>query len=272
MSWLATDRSGLIYLFHRGRKLDPIVVIDRDGHVVRSWGMGTYTMAHSIRIDPQGNVWTVDAATSMVRKFTPEGRKLMEISVGGRPSVCMDQQTIPESERPTEANDFCGTTDVAFAPNGHVFISDGYANDRILEYSADGKKLNEWGSRGTGPGQFWLPHSIQIDKRGTIYVADRENGRIQRFDLRGRYLGEWANLGRVYSLEIDNGAMWILTQPLELPNSAPRWLLKLDRATGKLLGYIDAAGGHGIGLAGSGEPMVSPGPDGAALLWLHRAH
>ena len=133
VSWIAADRSGLLYLFQRGDTVDPIVVVDRDGHVVRSWGKGLNTMAHAIRIDPEGNIWTADAATSLVRKFNPEGRQLMEIAVGGRPSVCMDQQTIPESERPTSANNFCGTTDVAFTPNGHVFIADGYSNNRIRE-------------------------------------------------------------------------------------------------------------------------------------------
>ena len=90
----------------------------------------------------------------------------MEIAVGGTPSPCHDQQIFPESERTTAANNFCGTSDVAFAPNGHVFVTDGYANNRVLEYSADGKRLSEWGSAGTGPGQFRLPHSIDIDSAG----------------------------------------------------------------------------------------------------------
>ncbi len=264
VSWIAEDPNGLIYLFQRGDMVDAIVVIDRDGHVVRSWGRGRYTTAHAIRTDPQGDIWTVDAATSMVRKYNPEGRKLMEIAVGGRPAVCMDQQIVPESERPTAANNFCGATDVAFAPNGHVFVADGYANNRILEYSSDGKQLNEWGSAGTGPGQFRLPHSIRIDDGGTIYVSDRENGRIQRFDLTGKYLGEWSNLGRIYSLEIRDEAMWIVTQPLELPNGAPGWLLKLDRATGKVLGYVDVTGGHGVAALANGDLLVGPGPEGAA--------
>lgn len=173
----------------------------------------------------------------------------------------MDQQTIPESERPTAANNFCGTTDVAFAPNGHVFIADGYSNNRILEYSANGKKLKEWGSAGTGPGQFHLPHSIAIDDGGMVYVSDRENGRIQRFDLTGKYLGEWPNLGRIYSLEIHGDALWIVTQPLELPNSAPGWMLKLDRATGQVLGSVDVIDGHGMVALDNGDLLVGPGPD-----------
>ena len=147
-----------------------MIVVDRDGKVVRSWGKGMYTTPHAIRIDPQGNVWTTDAASSMVYKFSPEGKKLMEIEIGGQPTPC---------------GAFCSTTDIAFAPNGHLFISDGYRNARILEYTADGKKIREWGKAGTGPGEFRLPHSIQIDENGIIYVADRENGRIQQFDQQG---------------------------------------------------------------------------------------
>lgn len=148
VSWVASDSKGLIYLLQRGDKADPVIVVNRAGMVIRSWGKGMYAMPHAIRIDPQGNVWTTDAASSMVYKFSREGKKLTEIKVGGQPTPCL--------------GNFCSTTDIAFAPNGHLFISDGYANARILEYTPDGKKLREWGSPGTGPGQFRLPHSIQI--------------------------------------------------------------------------------------------------------------
>src|SRR5262249_31590456 len=122
VSWVAVDRRGLFYLIQRGDKADPVIVIDpKSGRVLRSWGKGMYTMPHSIRIDPDGNVWTTDAASSHVIKFSPEGKKLVEIVVGGQPSPCR--------------NNFCSTTDTAFAPNGHVFISDGYANARVLEYT-----------------------------------------------------------------------------------------------------------------------------------------
>ena len=124
----------------------------------------------------------------MVYEFDPHGKKLMEISVGGQPSPCR--------------NNFCGTTDIAFAADGHLLISDGYANARVLEYTRDGKKVREWGSAGTGPGQFRLPHSIQIDAKGVIYVADRENARIQRFDRTGTFLGEWTEYGKTFGLKL----------------------------------------------------------------------
>ena len=243
VSWVAADRNGLIYLLQRGDKADPVIVVDRNGKIVRSWGKGMYTTPHAIRVDPQGNVWTTDAASSMVYKFSPEGKTLLQIEVGGQPTPC---------------GNFCSTTDIAFAPNGHLFIADGYRNARILEYSADGKKLREWGSAGTGPGQFRLPHSIQID-RNVIYVADRENGRIQRFDMEGKYLGEWSQFGKTFGLKLTNDAIWLSSIPRG-PNGAPGWLIKVDPKTGKLLGYVDAEGNHGMDVMTTGELLQAPGP------------
>jgi len=245
VSWVASDRNGLVYLLQRGDKADPVIVLDRTGKVLRSWGKGMYTTPHAIRIDPEGNVWTTDAASSMVYKFSPEGKQLMQIEVGGQPTPC---------------GGFCSTSDIAFAPNGHLFISDGYRNARILEYSADGKKLREWGSAGTGPGQFRLPHSIQVDEKGIVYVADRENGRIQRFDSQGKYLGEWSQYGKTFGLQLTKDAMWLSSIPRG-PNGAPGWLIKVDRNSGKLLGYVDAVGNHGMDVMSNGDLLQSPGPD-----------
>jgi len=246
VSWVAADRNGLIHLLQRSDKADPVVVMDRDGRVLRSWGKGMYTMPHAIRVDRQGNVWTADAASSMVTKFSSNGQKLLEISVGGQPTPCR--------------NNFCGTTDVAFAANGNIFIADGYANARILEYTADGKKVREWGEAGTGPGQFRLPHSIQMDEKGIIYVADRENGRIQRFDMQGKFLGEWPKYGHTYGMKLKPDSIWLSTQ-LRTPNGNPGYLLKVDRETGKLLGYIEVTGGvHGMEAFDNGELILaSPG-------------
>lgn len=245
VSWVASDRNGLIYLLQRGDKADPVIVLDKTGKVVRSWGKGLYTTPHAIRIDPQGNVWTTDAASSMVYKFSPEGKTLMQIEVGGQPSPC---------------GNFCSTTDIAFAPDGNLLIADGYRNARILEYTPDGKKVREWGSAGTGPGQFRLPHSIQIDETGVIYVADRENGRIQRFDRRGKYLGEWSTYGKTFGLKLVQNAMWLSSIPRG-PNSVPGWLIKVDRASGKLLGYVDADGNHGMDVMANGNLLQAPGPN-----------
>jgi DNA-binding beta-propeller fold protein YncE len=251
VSSVAVDSKGLIYILQRGDKADPVIVTGRDGRVLKSWGRGLYKIPHSIRIDPKGNVWTTDAASSMVYEFSPEGKKLLEISVGG----------LPESPRSA----FCGTTDIAFAANGRIFISDGYANARILEYTAEGRRVREWGSPGTGPGQFHLPHGIAIDESGVVYVADRENGRIERFDLQGKFLGEWPNLGKTFSLTISGGALWIGTQPRNQPNGSPGWLLKIDRKTGEVLGAAESSGHHAVAVAASGELFTGTQPD--KVLW-----
>jgi hypothetical protein len=254
VSWVAADRNGLVYLLQRGDKADPVIVVDKTGRIVRSWGKGMYTTPHAIRIDPQGNLWTTDAASSMVYKFSPEGKTLLEIEVGGQPTPC---------------GNFCSTTDIAFASNGNLFISDGYRNARILEYSPDGKKLREWGSAGTGPGQFRLPHSIQVDDKGIIYVADRENGRIQRFDRDGTFLGEWSKYGKTFGMTLDGNAIWLSTIPRG-PNNTPGWLIKVDRGSGNLLGYVEAQGNHGMDVMRNGDLLQAPGPNQVPQIYRKR--
>ncbi len=228
VSSVAVDGKGTIYLLQRGDKADPVIAVDGNGKILRSWGKGLYKIPHSIRADPAGNIWTVDAQSSTILKFTPEGRELLRIEVGGQPET---------------KNPFCGTTDIAFAPNGHLFISDGYGNARILEYTADGKRLREWGSKGTGPGEFRLPHGIAVDESGTVYVADRENGRIQRFTAQGKFVDEWPNLGKAFSIRLSGGAAWAGVQPGVVANGSSGWLIRMDRETGKILGtWIPAAG------------------------------
>ena len=258
VSWIARDpKSRVTWLIQRGDKAPPVIAVDEKGRVLHSFGQGLYKIPHSIRLDPQGNVWTVDAASSTVIKFSPNGEKLLQIDVGGQ----------PENSRSA----FRGTTDIAFAPNGRIFISDGYGNARILEYSRDGKKIHEWGSAGTGPGQFHLPHSIVIDRQNIIYVADRENGRIEKFDFDGKFLGEIPNLGRTYSLKLaTDGNLWAGMQPLNEPTGAPGWIVKLDRTTGKVLGYVavtQKAGLHSVEEVGKGQPMTVAGN---GVIWFRK--
>ncbi len=252
ISWVALDKAGTIYELQRGDKADPVLVLDREGKILRSWGKGLYQIPHAIRIDPGGNVWTVDAASSTVIKYSPKGDKLMTIEVG---------------EQPKTRSAFNGTTDIAFGPNGRLFITDGYGNARVLEYTPDGKRVRQWGKPGTGPGEFHLPHSIQIDEDGVIYVADRENGRIEKFDLDGKFLGEIPHLGRTYSLKLAGGALWAGMQPLNEPTSSPGWLVKFDRKTGKMLGHLvvsEKGGLHSVEQTASGEPVTVLG---TRLLW-----
>ncbi len=243
VSSVAADRKGVIYVLQRGDKLDPVIAVDGEGRLLRSWGRGMFTVPHSVRIDDDGNVWTVDAGSSVVLKFSPEGKKLQEIDVG----------EVAPAERcafPT----LCGTTDITFGPNGRLFISDGYGNARILEYTSSGQRVKVWGSPGTGPGQFQIPHGIAYDGKNLL-VADRTNARIQRFDLDGHYLGEWTNLGRPFALKIIGGVLWVAGMTIASDGAAratPQ-VLKVDPASGRILGQAAAPGPHSIDVNDGGE-------------------
>lgn len=252
-SSVTMDDTGTIYVLQRGEKADPVLVLNRDGKIIRSWGKGMYKIPHSIRIDPQGNIWTVDSSSSMVLKFTPQGEKLMEISVG---------------EQPAGRGATNGTTDIAFGPNGRIFISDGYGNARVLEYTSKGERVRHWGSAGTGPGQFRQPHGIAVDDQGVIYVADRQNARLQRFDLNGKYLGEWDDLGRVTTVTFRDGTLWIGTQLNNESNESDGWHMKIDRKTGKILGYTVSGHSHHIlNVTRSGQLLAGARPD--IVWWFH---
>ena len=252
-SAVTMDNGGRIYVLHRGEHADPLLVLDRDGKLLQSWGQGLYKIPHSIRIDPEGNIWTVDSGSSMVLKFSPKGEKLMEISVG---------------EQPAGRGATNGTSDIAFGPNGRIYISDGYGNARVLEYNSKGERVRQWGSAGTGPGQFNQPHGIAIDDRGIIYVADRNNARLQWFDLNGKWLGEWNHLGKVTAVAFRDGALWIGTQYRNVPNEADGWHMRIDRNSGKILEIVESGRSHHVlNINASGELLSGARPD---IAWWFR--
>jgi DNA-binding beta-propeller fold protein YncE len=246
VSSVAAAPDGTIYVLQRGPDADPVVAIDSEGRVQRSWGAGLYAIPHSIRVDPAGNVWTVDAGNSHVYKFSSEGKTLLHIDVG---------------EMPEKSSPFRGASDIAFAPGGNLLIADGYGNARILEYTPQGKRVRAFGHSGTGPGEFDLPHSVAVDERGIIYVGDRENGRIQRFTRTGRHLDTWDGLGKTYSLHLDGDAIWLGSHRLDQKNGSPGWLMKLDCDRGQILGLVESTGTHSVTLTPAGEPLTGTRPD-----------
>jgi DNA-binding beta-propeller fold protein YncE len=253
ISAVAADPQGNIYVIHRptAPDADPVVVLDPQGRMLRSWGRGMYRIPHGIRIDPAGNVWTVDANLSKVYKFTSQGEKLLEIDVGGIPDP--------------NAN-FCGATDVAFSRtgNGHVFVSDGYCNGRVLEYDAMGRKVTEWGSRGDGPGQFNNAHGIAIGPDNNIYVADRENGRLQWFDMQGKFLGQRRYGGQFYNVTFDkDGQLWASVHPKGVSLDEEFHVVKIDLATGRILGRVEGRS-HELGIGFDGA--IFPATRSAALV------
>lgn len=249
ISAVAADKQGNIYVIHRPANGNPVVVLNSKGNLLRSWGKGMFKIPHGIRIDPGGNVWTVDASTSMVYKFTPEGKKLLEISVG---------------DVPDPSQDFCGATDVAFAQNGHVFVSDGYCNARVIEYDAGGKKVREWGKRGSGPGEFNVVHSIAVGPQGYIYVADRENGRLQWFDPQGKFLGQWTYGGQLYTVAFSQaGELYVSTHTMGVSLDTEFNVVKIDPASGKMLGRFEVRA-HELAVAPDGTLL--PATRGSQLL------
>jgi hypothetical protein len=254
VSSVAAAPDGTIYVLQRGPDADPVLAFDSQGRVQRSWGAGLYTIPHSIRVDPAGNVWTVDAGSSQIYKFSPQGKELLHIDVG----------EMPEKDSP-----FRGAADIAFAPGGNLLVADGYGNARILEYTPQGKRIHSFGRPGTGAGELNLPHAVAIDEREIIYVGDRENGRIQRFDRRGTYLDEWDGLGKTYCLYVDGDAIWLGAHRLDQANGSPGWLMKLDRDSGVILGLVDSTGTHSVTLTPAGEPLTGTRPD--RVLWFRRS-
>lgn len=175
---IAVDRQDRIWCLERGKV--PVQVYSRRGELVTSWGQGQFKGPHSLRFDRQGNVWVTDFLAHAVRKLTPEGRLLLTLGTPGQPGA--------------DATHFAGPTDMAIAPSGDVFVTDGYGNRRVVHFDAQGKFVKAWGAYGGGPGQFCLPHQVVVDSRGVLYVADRNSGRIQLFDQQGKFLDQWTNL------------------------------------------------------------------------------
>jgi sugar lactone lactonase YvrE len=259
VSGLAYDpKTGTTWILQRGDTAEPVIAVNKEGRVLHSFGKGLFKIPHSIRLGPKGNVWTVDAGNSRIIEFAPEGEELLHFDV--------------DDQEQTANGGFSGATDIAFASGDRIFISDGYVNAHILEYTADGKKLHQWGRAGSGPGEFHLPHSVVVDDENDIlYVADRENGRIEKFDLDGKYLGAIAGLGRVYSLQLGTkGTLWAAMSQLDQPPGSSGWIVELDRTTGRVLGHIsvpDTPALHCLEMHGEGQPMTDIG---SKVVWFKR--
>jgi DNA-binding beta-propeller fold protein YncE len=238
---VATDARDRVYVFSRSEH--PLTVFDADGKFLTSWGEGLFTRPHGITIGPDDAVWCTDDLDHTVRKFTTEGRLLLTLGASGRPSDTgidgIDYRTIKRAGPP-----FHRPTNLALAPDGSLYITDGYGNARVHKFAPDGRLLFSWGEPGAAPGQFNLPHGIAIDREGLVYVADRENSRVQIFDARGRFLAEWADVGRPMEVFLDaDGHVFVaevgfragLFPWTQQPPNAPAACLSVFTREGKLL-------------------------------------
>jgi sugar lactone lactonase YvrE len=191
---VAVDSQDRVYCFNRAPD-HPIVIFDRDGNYLSSWGAGLFAFAHAILIDDDDNVWLVDRDNGQVLKFTPTGELLMTIGTKGyRSDTGVDPQDFSSKayQQVTHGGEpFNLPTDIALTPTGEMFITDGYGNARVHKFAADGTYLFSWGEPGTGPGEFNMPHGVWIDRTGRVLVCDRENDRVQIFSQAGEFLTTW---------------------------------------------------------------------------------
>lgn len=176
------DSRDRVYVFNRSE--NPMMVFDRDGGFVTSWGQDIFKHAHGVHMGPDDTIYCTDDGDHTVRKCTLDGKVLLEIGIPGRPAPFMS------------GTPFNRCTHTALSPDGEIYVTDGYGNACVHKYGQDGRRLMSWGRSGIGPGEFNLPHNIACDPDGWVYVADRENHRIQVFDGNGRYETEWRNLHR----------------------------------------------------------------------------
>jgi DNA-binding beta-propeller fold protein YncE len=213
MPGVAVDRRDQVYIFTRGRPA--IQVYQGDGTFLRAWDMADPSGAHFVRIDPPGNVWVADIQNHVVCKYSPEGKLLLTLGQAGRAGA--------------DETHFDKPTDMVILPAGDIFVSDGYGNRRIVHFDAKGRYIKQWGEAGSKPGQFALPHSIVADSKGRLYVADRENARIQVFDTEGKLLAVWADMITPWGLHITKrGEIWVSgSSPVrkEIPDEAGEWII-----------------------------------------------
>jgi DNA-binding beta-propeller fold protein YncE len=247
VSAVTTDSKGDVYVFHRGKKGDAIVVFNSKGNYLRSWGHGFFGNPHGLRADKDDNIWAVDNGNHQVYKFTHEGKLLQSWGTKGQTGT--DDKTF---DRPT---------DIAFATNGDFYVSDGYGNSRVVKFSKDGKYVLSWGKRGSAPGEFHTAHSVGVDSKGRVYVSDRENNRIQIFDSTGRFVKQWTHFGATQGLFITpKDEMWIITHRNNVENitydTLAGRIMRIELETGKILGAMECPG-HMITVAKSGEIFVA---------------
>ena len=216
---VATDAMDRVYVFHRGKQ--PIMVFDKDGRFLRSWGDDVIKTAHGLRVDRDGNVWTTDIGHQQVMKFDGEGKLLLTLGKKDEKGDGQDTFNMP--------------TDVAVADSGEFYVSDGYGNSRVVKFSKEGKYLKEWGKKGKGDGEFVIPHVVLLDAKGRVYVGDRENNRVQVFDADGKYLSQWKDSGAPYGLFLTSGGRMFVA------DGRANEVKVLD-AEGKLLGRFGEKG------------------------------
>jgi peptidylamidoglycolate lyase len=213
VSGVGVNSQGQVFVFHRADRvwqgenfgLDKIpsptvAVLDGEsGSLISEWGANTFVIPHSLTVDQDDNLWLTDVGLHQVFKFDPEGHLLLVL---GEPGVPGNDKT-----------HFNMPTDVAIAPDGSFYVSDGYGNARVIHFSASGEFLHQWGTAGDAPGQFAVPHGLALDAQGQVYVADRGNARLQIFTAEGEWVATWSRgeIGRPWAVRIGpDGVVYVV--------------------------------------------------------------
>lgn len=190
----------ILYVFNRGQHA--LLVLDRSGGYKQEIGAGLFKVPHGLRVDAEGNIWTTDVGNHLVLKFSPAGKILMVLGKKNTAATGWHHKDYNQTflNKPS---------DIAFDKDGNIYVADG-GNYRIVKYAPDGTVLATFGKKGADEGQFNFPHSLVVDNKDRLLVADRENKRIQLFDLKGKYLEQWDGVGYPYMLALSgDGALWM---------------------------------------------------------------
>ncbi len=251
---------GNIYLLGRclgnsctGRPEPPVLKLDSEGRLLSTWGSGMFDFPHGFAVDREGNVWASDQRGHQVFKWDSEGELLMTIGQRGT------EGAPPLLSEPT---------DVAIAPNGDVFITEGHSfsegANRVSKYTSGGTYIMSWGTTGSGPGEFNVPHSIALDSQGRVFVGDRANNRIQIFDQEGNFLDVWYQFGRPSGIAITNDDMIYVADSESWGTDNPGWKKGIrigDARDGSVLFLIEDlestaiehTGAEGVGVDSQGN-------------------
>ncbi len=202
---VCTDAKGRVFILSRAAY--PISVFDREGKMLNRWGQGQFARAHGSCIAPDGSIWCTDDRHHTVFQFTPEGALLKTLGTMDRPSDTGYREFGDVFERIASITHggppFTRPPGIAMAPSGEMYVSDGYGNARVHRFASDGTLLSSWGEPGPGPSQFRLPHNLSVDRFNRVWVADRENHRIQIFREDGKFLDQWTDLLRPTDVRFD---------------------------------------------------------------------
>ncbi len=242
--------------------LDTVFEFDAAGNTTRSFGGGLFIWPHGIDVDRDGNVWVTDAAT-VERTSGPAGRgrghQVIKLSPTGEVLLRLGTPGMPGNDE----RHFNAPSDVVVAPNGDIFVADGHGDDtnnRVVKFSRDGKFIKSWGRTGYAPGEFRTLHSIAIDGRGRLFVADRSNNRIQLFDQDGKYLSSWTQFGRPSGIFFDDHGRIIVADSESDDKENPGWDMGIrigDAATGAVHEFILYPWGDPRVTAGTGAEFAA---------------